>query len=692
MDFFEHQDVARGKTVRLVALYALVVAVLSAITYFLALAVVGSIPAGARYLGNRAWDPWLCVWTTSFTLAVILIGVIYKTAQLSGGGPAVARMLGGRHIVPDNCRAGERVLLNVVEEMAIASTTPVPPVFVLDYEEGINAFAAGYGPRDAVIAVSRGAVQYLSRDELQGVIAHEFSHLLNGDMRLNLRLIGVLHGILLIAYLGDAALRAVAESGRQTRKVADSDIGREVLNMVPVDAGQGIVIAGWYLLLTVLGVGLQMIGFVGAFFGSLIKSGVSKQREYLADAAAVQFTRNPEGVAGALKKIGGLERGSRVRARRAAQASHLFFSSGVDASMINLFPTHPPLRERIRRIDPHWDGKYPDTVAPVGGPRVELQTAAYAKGERRGLSPPKAQRHPAPGTPPQTLQTAALLGGIQPAAPTRPEELASDGPPPDADPPPDPLAELPDLLRSAVEDPLAAQAVVLLFLLSDDAAQREKQLPALGEPPPAGLTEQITALAPAVAGLADAARLPLVELAAPALRRLTADEARAFRDRVQRLIDADSKVSFFEFALLCSLRRHLAGPFGGEQPPGVRYTELPPVLPACSQLLSVLAHLGSADEKGAYQAFTRAAEVLSPAGGLRLHDRYYVSVRRADIALEELAQAEPAIKRQVLAACVACVAHDGKVTAGEAELLRAVADSLDCPVPGIVVARKELEG
>lgn len=665
MDFFEHQEQAHRRTFRLVFLYVLVVAVLATITYFLAIAVIGALPAGDKYLGNRLWDPQICVWTTSFTLVTILFGIIYKVAQLAEGGPFVARMLGGQRIDPDNCRADERVILNVVEEIAIASSTPMPPVYVMDAEESINAFAAGYGPQDAVIAVSRGALQYLSRDELQGVIAHEFSHLLNGDMRLNLRLVGILHGIMLISYFGDTVLR-IGFGG-------DEDEIRE---------SRGY---GWQMPVVALGVGLQMIGFVGAFFGSLIKSGVSKQREFLADAAAIQFTRNPDGIGGALKKIGGLERGSRLRVRGAAQVSHLLFSSGVDASMINLFATHPPLSDRIRRIDANWDGKFPDTIAPHGMPRVALSTEEYTRGQ------PKQQPTADPGAPgikPQLLQTAAMLAAAKQARQAARQQTAATAAEPEQTGTPEPeqrvdaqtvLASLPAALRTAIEEPLGAQAAVFALLLSDDAPVREKQLQALREPGLPELMERIEALTPAVKEVSTPVRLPLVEIAAPALRLLPEPQCREFRERVQELVDADERVSCFEFALLQSLKRQLQS--DGAAPPRVRYTAVAPLMPACSQLLSVLAHLGSGDDKGAMAAFAHAASMLAPEGGLRLHDRYYATVRRADIALEEIAQAEPLLKRKIVAACTACISYDGKVTVEEAELLRAIADSLDCQLP-----------
>jgi Zn-dependent protease with chaperone function len=637
-------------------------------------------------LNEHLWNPQLFAWTTGITLTTIVIGNTYKISQLSSGGAGVAQMLGGHLIVPNQCRAGERVVLNVVEEMAIASGTPVPPVYVLDEEEAINAFAAGYRPADAVIAVSGGAVGYLTRDELQGVIGHEFSHILNGDMRLNMRLVGILHGILMFSYLGEWCLRLAyelaRESGRAAKEIESGQAGFATTLLITVP-------------LMLLGGGLQIIGFLGVLFGSWIKSGVSKEREFLADASAVQFTRNPDGIGGALKKIGGLERGSKLRARRTAQFSHMFFSAATEASLIDLFATHPPLAERIQRIDPNWDGAFSDDCLPAGLPRVALESAEYAN--KTNKARPRKSRDPGlrNAVLVQPLQTASLLTGGHPTANNEqtlsvdetllqigapgPEHLAYAAAL---------LAQLPPALRRAIDEPFGSQAVVLLLLLDNNRAVREKQLQDLRARFDAGQMKEIESLMPLVGDVPVEARLPLVEIAASALRLLSETQYRNFRELVQKMVDADARVDYFEFALLRSLERHLAAHFQPKRPPLRKYTAIEPLLPACSMLLSTLAHAGSYDDDQVKKAFCEAELALRSEGGLRLHDRGDAEVRRVDIALEELAQACPAIKRIVLAACTTCIAYDGKVTIEEAELLRAIADSLDCPLPPLLIPQK----
>lgn len=673
MDFFDHQDQARRRTLTLIMVYAVVVVAICALVYCLALALVGTTKEGRTFLEDRLWNARLFVWSTGFTLTTILIGNIYKTVQLAEGGASVARMLGGQQLIPGQCRTDERMLLNVVEEMAIASGVPVPPVYILDEEHGINAFAAGLRPSDAVIGVSRGSLEYLTRDELQGVIAHEFSHILNGDMRLNLRLIAILHGILLISYIGDTVLRLGVYTDDTS---SDRRSNRE---------------RGSALYWIALGVGLQIIGFLGVFFGSLIKSRVSQQREFLADASAVQFTRNPDGIGGALKKIGSLAHGSLLRTRGASEASHIFFSNAVDASLIDVFATHPPLQERIRRIDPSWDGEFPTEIRPVGFPDIPLSTAKIAREalDRPARGEPQQDRAPL-----RPLLTAALLAGDWQRGPVEAEkELDVDAAISEiGTPAPEHLAyaaqllgQMPEALRKAIEEPFGAEAVVLFVLMSNESAVRERQLEILRNQLNAGQMKQLEALQPIVDAVPPQSRLPLVELSITALRLLSDRQYLEFRARVQDLVDADEQMSFFEYALVCSLERHLAEQFGRKRHLGIKYRRLEPLMPAVSLLLSILAHVGN-DEKTSERAFHAALVALAPGGGLKLHERRDLSVRRVDIALEDIARATPKLKRQILRACATCVAHDGKVTVEEAELLRAVADALDCPLPPVLFA------
>jgi Zn-dependent protease with chaperone function len=572
------------------------------------------------------------------TSIVIVAGSLYKMWQLSDGGRKVAELLGGRPIDPNTADPKERRVLNVVEEMALASGLPVPTVYLLEREQGINAFAAGFAPQDAVIGVTRGTVEILNRDELQGVIAHEFSHVFHGDMSLNLRLMGVLHGILLIALIGYFLLRTTARTGSSSRK------------------GGGLAaVAG-------LGLLLLVIGYVGVFFGRLIKSAVSRQREFLGDASAVQYTRNPLGIAGALKKIGGLSMGSLIMSPHAEQASHFFFSDGklgkVRASFAGIthfdfLATHPPLAERIRRVDPGWDGLYPEVEPPSSAAPAREPEAAKDRGKREELF---------------QLLPAALTGLVGTLDQTHVDYARGL------------LARIPERVNEAARDPGGARALVLALLSARDSTVKEKQVERLRSSGDEHLVREILELSPLLETCPREVRLPLVDLALPALRRLSPRQHRSFMDSVTDFIGADRQIDLFEYTLSHVLQRHLAPSFERTRPPAVTYYSLAPLRRECSVVLSAVAHTGTRDAAGAEKAFACGAKELA---GLTLdlvsrNDAGLVSLRDA---LAKLERAAPRLKKDVMRALVAAIAEDGKVTVSEGEVLRAIADALGLPLP-----------
>ena len=658
MNFFERQEEARRSTRKLVGLFALAV-FLIVLSVYLAVALAAT---WAEDLDLDVWNLTVFGWVAAVTLTVIVVGSLYKIATLRGGGQTVGRLLGGRPLQPNTRDLKERRLLNVVEEMALASGMAVPTVYVLDKEKGINAFAAGFGPGDTVIGVTRGCLDLLSRDELQGVIGHEFSHALNGDMRLNLRLMGLLHGILVIAMIGYWILRTTSSGSSSSSSSSSSKKG----------GGGGIAF---------LGLAFLIIGGIGVFFGRLIKSAVSRQREFLGDAAAVQFTRNPSSIAGALKKIGGLEAGSRITNSHAEEASHFFFGNGMakgfSAKLDDILATHPPLLDRIKRIEPNFDGKLPAVDA---GAVSQAQQLAAKEEEAGGFVPGFAPRAaaPAPAGPPPA-EAAPRTVDVDPATIADSVgtldqahlELASSF-----------LARLPPALRDAARDPSGACAIVFGLLLDRNAALRRRQLEELEAAVDAPIHAETLKLAPTLDQCPVEARLPLLDLAMPALRRLSEPQYRVFRSAAERLIAADAKLSLFEFTLQRILLRHLEPHFHPSRPPAVAYGSLRAVSRQASLLLSILAHAGQAQAERAAQAFaagagqladTRAVASLLPFEQCGLAD--------LDRALAALVQAAPAMKRRLLEACAATIAFDKRVTIQEGELLRAISDSLDCPMP-----------
>jgi Zn-dependent protease with chaperone function len=645
IDFFEQQDSARRKTFQLVVYFVLAIVILIALIYALLLAfgVYGGVPL------RSWWHPELLLLAAAAVGLVVGGASVFKVAQLASGGQAVALMMGGQEVPGTTTDPREKRLLNVVEEMALAAGVPVPAVYVLE-EPGINAFAAGYAPGDAVVAVSRGCLNYLTRDELQGVVAHEFSHILNGDMRLNIRLIGLIFGIMALSILGRILMHT---SGVRSSRRGDNRGG-----------------------MVMVGLGVFVLGLVGAFFGRLIMAAVSRQREYLADASAVQFTRNRDGIGGALKKIGGLAEGSRIDNPQAAEAGHMFFANAfAGEGFAGLLATHPPLVERIRRLDPQFDGEFPE-VRPV---RVD---AEELKGPRPGRVPPFARMPALPGLPQVPLpvlrfadEAASRVGDVDPEEISYAQAL-HDG--------------IPDVLRVAAQEPFGARALVYALLLDPRADVRDLQLTRLK----AGaerqdFVETLRLVAP-VQVLPDAHRLPLLDLAMPSLRQMSPRQHRVFRAQVEALMIADQRLSLFEYTLRCVLHRHLDAQFLPQRQTRPVHTSLEQLVHPVATVLALVAWEGQPEPDQAARAFNAGMRAYIGSDHThRLPPREECSLAEFDAALQTLNQSVPAIKRRIVVACAACILANQQVTVRETELLRAICDTLDCPLPPLVVGEAE---
>lgn len=645
MNFFQYQEKARKNTALLLFLFGVAVAGIIMATYVaIALAWLSLAQQGRRGFipaEPDLWEPRLFVAVMCAVLVIVGFGTIVKLMQLRSGGRAVAESVGGRIVDANLAGPQERKVLNVVEEMAIAAGMPVPPVYILD-EQGINAFAAGYAPRDAVVAVTRGSVERLTRDELQGVIAHEFSHIFNGDMRLNIDLIGLLNGILAIGLIGWFLFRAILRSGGQR----SSRRGK---------GGGGAV-----LLLLLLGLALMVIGYVGTFFGTLIKAAVSRQREFLADASAVQFTRNPSGIAGALKKIGGFIGGSRVEHDGAAAISHMFFCQAQVSWLDVLLATHPPLAERIRRIDPQWDGKFlasrPVEAEPVPTRAgLGLTAEAVAAGRRGRIG-------------------AAAAAGIE----DRVGRLSR----PQLDRAVRLIEQLPESVRVAAREPFTAGALVFAMLIDEKAEPQARQMAHLRAGRWSGAAEETQRLLADVRGMDERLRLPAIDLAMPALRRLSQSQYVEFRETVELLVRADNRINLFEWMVQKLVLANLAPQYGGAVPSRVQYYGLGQLGPQVSVLLSTLAYLGQRDAEAAQAAFDAGAGRMGrTAAVLRLVEAEACKFASLEAALDQLNQVSPRLKQQIVEACSATVLADGRVTVQEAELLRGILAILGCPVP-----------
>lgn len=616
MDFFAAQDDARKNTQWLVLMFGAAVVSIILLVY-LAIVVVVSYSNSAQMMEPlQLWRPDMFVMVAGGVSALIVLGSLYRIITLSsGGGVAVAESLGGRLVSRSTRDPLEQRLLNVVDEMAIAAGVPVPEVYVLDNEHSINAFAAGYDVQHAVVAVTRGCLEQLKRDELQGVIGHEFSHIFNGDMRMNIRLMGFLHGILLLAIVG----RMVLEGGARSRS----------------RNGGGAAFVGLALLL---------VGYVGLFFGRMIKAAVSRQREFLADASAVQFTRNPSGLAGALKRIGGFSE-STIAHPNAEEASHMFFDTGV-VMHLNLLATHPPLEERIRRLEPMFIGELRDDTSS--------ETAGLYSGIASGQSIPVE---------PEAVRNS--VGNYDGRHLGYAHEL---------------LAAVPKSILEDVHEPLRARAVIYAML----ATSLPRPSQQLGQ----YLQGEESATLSLVmdydfTGLERAARLPLIELAIPAIREIDGHDVERFLRNCRALIDADSKVTVFEFAVL-SLLEHALGVNGK----AAHSVDLKQINNDCALLFSVLAHTGHADAKLAESAFAAAWQQSRLDGVGQMVPRSGISLPRFSEALSRLNGLKFRFKASLIEGCAAAISADGRVTITEAELLRAIGARLDSPIPPLLPDKK----
>ncbi|HBI16264.1 MAG TPA: hypothetical protein DDY20_12280 [Desulfobulbaceae bacterium] len=642
-DFFEHQQVARRNSILLglyfLAAVALVVSLVSVTIY-----VMFSFEPTRIYdsatpfnLNGSTWNYSAIGKIAGVILFLICCGTLYKYIRLrSGGGGMIAEMLGGRVIYPDTDDFHERRLLNIIEEMAIASGVTVPSVYLLAEERGINAFAAGFSQEDAVLGVTWGALHYLNREELQGVIAHEFSHILSGDMLINIRLQGLLHGILVLGLLGQTILRGAAHSSSRSRGGAGA-------------AGIGI------------GLVLFILGYAGVLAGRLLKSAIARQREFLADASAVQFTRNPLGLAGALKKIGGLDNGSRMRSPHAADISHMYFGNGMAESWFSAFSTHPPLQERIKRLDPVFQGSFPERIEPVAIDREEALAYVSAAG---GLP----REHAAPDSLVSGEDLRKAVGTPNPAQLDLGPEL---------------IESVPGALLSAARNGFGARAVIYGLLLDRVKEVRQRQLAALKRDADPQVWQEFCRLLPDIDELQPELRLPLVDLTIPALKTLSLPQYRIFRNNIRELMESDGRIDLFEYALHYVLLKHLRARFIQAGKKLVPVNSMAAAQDEISCVLSLLARYGHDDDEAARKAMMRALRQFDERQ--RKYFNYQpaplCTLKEFDQALQRLNAASIDIKQKVLAAALECIIWDSRITVREAELFRIVTEALECPVP-----------
>ncbi len=587
--------------------------------------------------------------TTLGVIAVIGLATLYRISTLRSGGSAVALQLGATPVPIDTTEFAYRRLRNVIEEIAIASGVPVPEIFVLEDETAINAFASGYTPADAAVTVTRGCLDKLTRDELQGVIAHEFSHVLNGDMRLNIRLIGVAFGILVLAIVG----RKIAEASGRSRSR---------------DSG-GIV---------VFGIALLVVGYIGVFFARIIKASVSRQREFLADASAVQFTRQTDGIAGALKKIGGLSEGSKLTSHDGEEVAHMLFGDGVGYSA--LFATHPPLVERIRRLQPRFDPAefagiaadwtQPRRVGETDDPHASLAGFAPARSAAEAPLPARSAALPAAS---RELHLSARGVAEQVGNPDTGDYRAAAAL----------NATIPEALVEAAHGREQSVSVVFALLLNADEAVRRQQIDLISHYYDAGTAAEVEALAVQTAGLHPMQRLPLAALAFPALRRHPRPKLQVFVIVLKQLIKADGKVSLEEYCLARLVGIQVVDALNPAATRTMGRIKLGDVQAELCDLFAVVAEYGHDDAEGARRAYMLGLHEVLP--GLKpSYSPPHDWAMALDRALPRLDLLAPAGKEMVVRGLTHAISADGVVSVNEAELLRTVCAALHCPLPPIL--------
>ncbi len=648
--FFEQQDAARRRTKILVVLFALaVLAVISAVALvvgFAWLAVTDFAGARPRAPARLADVPsGVYLWAALGTAATIFVVSLWNVARLAGGGRRVAEMVGARRVRPDTTDLLERRYLNVVEEMAIAAGMRVPAAYVMDSEAGINAFAAGYEPHDAVVAVTRGALEKLTRDELQGVIGHEFSHILNGDMRLDIRMLGVLAGIVFVGQVGEFLLRSQRGGGRSR--------------------GSGPLL--------LVGLGLLVVGYVGLFFARLIKAAAARQREFLADAASVQFTRNPEGIAGALECIRTEAEGALVRNLHAEDLSHMFFAESVKLWFEGLFATHPPIEERIARVHPRFDRaawqrrRAAVSPAEAAAPQPAVsgrETAAAVLGQagrRAGDLSVRWRR--------SAGESAALVGTLDAQKVDHARRL---------------LGAFPAEFRERLRTRDGARAALLSLVLAHEERARQVQIGALDRAGLDALAGEALEAARHTASLGPAYRLPIVDLALPPLKAAAEDYRREALRALEALVEADRRISLDEFVVLALVREELLP----QPPPSGWPLRIPDLEPQAALLLALVAHAGVRKDATGERAEALAAAIAAGAAEMGIAppalEAVAFTLEKVNAALHSLRRLAPLQKAILVRGLFAAATHDGTIRVAEAELLRLVGAVLDCPLPPLL--------
>ncbi len=667
MNFFEHQSRALRKSRTLIYLYIL--------------AIIAIIAVFHTVVSVSAQLPWLNEWLLVETVVITLIvggASLFKIQQLkSMEGDGIAESLGGVRINSQTASFSEKRLLHIVEEIALAAGAPIPNVYVLREESSINAFAAGFSPESSVVAVTQGTLDYLNREELQGVIAHEFSHIVHQDTNLNLKIMGVLFGLCIMTIAGFEMIRFAPLFMSNSRSSRENDSTASI----------GAV-------LLALGLAFVIIGLVGQLLSNIIRAAVSRQREFLADASAVQYTRNPLGIAGALAKIKFLaDGGAKIANKKSAAASHMFFGSPFAPGFFSrIFDSHPDLVTRTKRINPQFDGAFPTSIRKQTEQEIQKDES-----QRKTTLPPILDKFPFPPRNPARVGTAGFA--ITAASP-EPNATPQNAPPVQATPkeisqkllhsvgevPSENityaeglLQNIPEEINEFVRTPLGAKALICAFLLPTEDLEISAEGNTL-QAAPKEIQEETKKIFSKTRELSKTMKFILAELAYTSLKTIAPAEYESFRRLVMNLIAADKKYDLFEYGLYAILIRNLDRFFGKRRPTTPKFSRLDSSLKEPFQMvLSFFAYSGSDQSIERKKAFSLGCSVLGV--DMQLLPQTECRLQYFTTSLEKLTLADFPLRRKILDAFYQCIIADGTITEQESELIRIVSRYLESPVP-----------
>ncbi len=628
MSFFENQDSARKRAKWLIVAYILAVIILvAAVNAVIFAPLAYYTDSGIMELFSER--TFLAVSVSAITLLIIGSGSSYKISKISKKETYTASLFGGRYVDPSTENFKERVLFNVIEEISIASGVPLPFVYLLDNEESINAFSMGSYPGICVIGVTRGCLKHLNRDELQSVIAHEFSHIANGDTRLDCMLLGLLHGILVVALVGYFLVLGRTRSGKAI--YLGNRRNRPPLHFLP------------------LGIALMVVGYLGVFLAKIIKKAIMRQQEYLADAQAVQFTRNPEALTSVFRKLMSRFPGSYINNLYAHEANHMFLAECLPRRLKGSFGMHPSLENRIKRVG-----------ISSGDSSEEKKTLRdkNKRGSKEEGEKPESRIN--------AEKLAASVGTIEAAGLNYARSM---------------FEIIPNYVLNNVHEISGAESIIYVMLFSASSDIKKKQLKHIKENVDLKIFNNVKKLDYDAVSLPSRFRLPLIDISVATLKGMDRDNYIRFSENIRFLIRANKKISLFEYAVYSMIKRHLKPAFAKTKKTAVRYKNIKPLIPQCRILLSSLAHYGEENQKNKEKSYKSAFEKLGVDNYPEMFPEKKRGFKEIDKALKELDEAVPQVKKNIIKAAAVCVSADGWITVSQSELLRVIADAIGCPVP-----------